>query len=124
MLKLYTKNGCVPCQRVKDYLLGRPNLAIEVINCSDNPEKVMEFSGFSKTFPTLTTDWGFVADSNKIIETLSTLSDDGTFATQPITKEENHTESQPQTVAYQPSATQNIDNKIARIPEPECEACQ
>lgn len=122
MLKLYTKNGCAPCQRVKDYLSGRPNLAVEVINCSDNPERVMEFSEFSKTFPTLVTDWAFVSDSNKIIETLETLSDEGTQATK-TEDQQLHTD----TVAYQPqpkSAPQNIDNKIARIPEPDCEACQ
>lgn len=124
MLKLYTKNGCAPCQKVKDYLLGRPNLEVEVINCSENPERVMEFSPFSKTFPTLVTDWSFVSDSARIIETLDTMTDEGEPKnTIPNVKTDDFQQGyQPHT--NQPSAPQNIDNKIARIPEPDCEACQ
>jgi len=110
-MKLYTKNNCQPCNNVKEYLASRPDLNVEIINCTEQPERIFEFSDYSKTFPTLVTDWGFVTNSEKILEHLSST-------------QGNQQEKQHQTVAYQPGIPSNIDNKIARIPEPDCEACQ
>lgn len=105
MLKLYTKNGCAPCQKVKEYLAGKTDLNVEVINCSENPERVTDFAAFSKQFPTLLTDWGFIVNSDDIIAHLSTYQSNS---------------NQPR----QENIQTNIDNKITRIAEPECEACQ
>ena len=113
MLKLYTKDNCQPCNNVKAYLATREDLNVEVINCTEQPERIFEFSDFSKTFPTLVTDWGFVTNSGKILEHLA--------STQGGNQEDNQNQ---QTVAYQSTIPSDIDNKITRIPEPDCEACQ
>ena len=122
MLKLYTKDNCQPCNNVKAYLQSRPDLEVEVVNCTEQPERIFEFSDLSKTFPTLITDWGFVTNSEKILEHLATTNDDGSqkhTAYQNV-KIDTFTEG----YKAQPSPVQNIDNKITRIPEPDCEACQ
>jgi len=123
-MKLYTKNGCVPCQRVKEYLLTRPALNVEVINCSDYPEKVMEFSNFSKTFPTLVTDWGFVTNSEHILEYLATAVYSQQQPSNVLQSFDNINKEE--AVIPTPGAVMNISNtpNIARIPEPDCEACQ
>lgn len=125
MLKLYTKNGCNPCSSVKYYLETRPDLKVEIINCSDSPERVMEFSDFSKTFPTLVTPWGFVNNSQTIIEHLKQLS--GDLITPPVV------ENLPPTVNSQQEnvsntvitpKTANFSPNLYKEKEPDCEACQ
>lgn len=71
---LYTKNNCQPCIRVKEYLLTRPDLKVEIVNCNDNPERVAEFYGHYQTFPCLKKDdETFMADSEKILEYFKSL---------------------------------------------------
>lgn len=140
-MKLYTKNGCVPCQRVKEYLSTCPQLEVEIINCSDKPEAVMEFSAFSKTFPTLVTDHGFVTNSDVIIGYLASLADSGKAAgAEPFEKPETSPQSEgPESVAEMGVNTEVVSKeetpsgtplrtapnaRLARIAEPECEACQ
>lgn len=73
-MKIYTKNNCQPCLNVKAYLEGRPDLSIEIINCSENPEKVQDFIEHCKSFPCLQKEDGtFLGNSEKILEYLATV---------------------------------------------------
>lgn len=63
MLTLYTKQNCAACERVK-LVIADKGYKVEVKE---------EYQIYSPTYPTLTTDWGYVTDSYKIIDFLATL---------------------------------------------------
>lgn len=129
-MKLYTKSGCVPCQQVKDYLKSRPNLEIEVIDCSQHPEKVMEFAKFSQSFPTLVTDFGFVNKGENIINYLTAIADNKILENNPLQTFDNQI-SEPaktQTMTAQglmaPKIHKIAEPALYREQEPECTSCQ
>lgn len=73
-MKLYTKLNCAPCANVKAYLEVRPDLSIEIINCSENPERVQDFIEQCKSFPCLQKEDGsFLGNSEKILEYFSSI---------------------------------------------------
>lgn len=73
-LKLYTKNNCYACEKVKDWMRNN-NIQLDIINVneSENPAEAIAYvAQFSKTFPTLIGREMFLANSDKIIEFLTT----------------------------------------------------
>jgi glutaredoxin len=62
-MKLYTKNNCLPCKKVKEYLESR-DLRVDTV--------VDEYQSFSPTYPVLVGDTWFARDSEYIIEYLTT----------------------------------------------------
>lgn len=73
-MKLYTKTGCPPCERVKAFIEKNDITQVEIVNISTTPGILTELKERGmRTVPTLEVDDALISDSELIINLLGGL---------------------------------------------------